>query len=205
VEMKKHDINSIIQDVKRIKAVLKNTKSLDAVNDFLINNSDKTNSSPMSEAITISPGKYKPDQALSSFISMEKGMNEKTIIRTDLGERSNKHMLTYSDKVKDGDKACNSMQSIHCGMNEKTIIREIRDHYTSIHPTQKPTALIERLLALVTKENDIVIDPFSGSCSTGIACMNLNRYFIGYEIDEEYYLKSVERLKKHKHQYELFK
>lgn len=81
------------------------------------------------------------------------------------------------------------------GMNEKTIIKEIRDHYTTIHPTQKPVRLFERLLALTTKEGDLVLDPFAGSCSTGIACLNMKRQFMGYEIDFEYYQKAVERLK----------
>lgn len=83
------------------------------------------------------------------------------------------------------------------GMNEKTILKEIREHYTSIHPTQKPVRLIERLLALTTKKDEIVVDPFSGSCTTGVACLNTNRKFIGYEIDKEYFGKSVERLKQY--------
>lgn len=88
-----------------------------------------------------------------------------------------------------------TIKSIKEGMREKSIITEIREHYKSIHPTQKPIRLIERLLALTTREGDLVLDPFSGSCSTGIACLNLKRKFIGFEIDEEYYLKSVERIK----------
>ncbi|MCI1681423.1 MAG: site-specific DNA-methyltransferase [Bacteroides sp.] len=65
-----------------------------------------------------------------------------------------------------------------------------------IHPTQKPTRLLERLLALVTKEGTTILDPFSGSASTAIACLNTNRNYIGFEIDKEYYDKSIERIKK---------
>lgn len=55
------------------------------------------------------------------------------------------------------------------------------------HPTQKPVRLMERLSALVTQEGDLVLDPFMGSGSTGIACINTGRRFIGYEIDDEYF------------------
>jgi len=54
------------------------------------------------------------------------------------------------------------------------------------HPCQVPVTLMERLLLLLTKENDIVIDPFMGVGSTGLACQNLNRRFVGIEISEEY-------------------
>lgn len=80
-------------------------------------------------------------------------------------------------------------------MKEFSIIKIQRDHINTIHPTQKPVRLIERLLALTTSHGDLVLDPFSGSCSTGIACLNMKRQFVGYEIDIEYYQKAVERLK----------
>lgn len=83
---------------------------------------------------------------------------------------------------------------LEVGLNEKSIIKEIREHYTSIHPTQKPVRLLERLLALTSKKGDLILDPFSGSCSTGIACRNTGRNFIGFEIDEEYYQKALDRI-----------
>lgn len=88
-----------------------------------------------------------------------------------------------------------TMGSIEQGMNEKDIIRLKRDHYSTIHPTQKPVRLIERLLALVSKEGDIVLDPFSGSASTAVACINTRRKYIGFEIDKEYYDWSIKRIK----------
>jgi len=51
-----------------------------------------------------------------------------------------------------------------------------------IHPAQKPVELIEKLILKSTKENDIICDPFSGSNSTGKACLNTNRNFIGIEM-----------------------
>ena len=93
-----------------------------------------------------------------------------------------------------GDRACNVMSSIEAGTSEKSIIKQARDHYSAIHPTQKPVRLIERLLALVTQPGDVVLDPFSGSCSTAVACINNNRKFIGFEIDKEYYDAGIHRI-----------
>ena len=55
------------------------------------------------------------------------------------------------------------------------------------HPTQKPLRLMERLMALVTQENALVLDPFMGSASTGVACINTGRKFIGIELDDNYF------------------
>jgi site-specific DNA-methyltransferase (adenine-specific) len=55
------------------------------------------------------------------------------------------------------------------------------------HPTQKPLALLKRVVSASTNESGIVLDPFCGSGTTGAACKCLgNRYFIGIEIDKEY-------------------
>jgi len=64
-----------------------------------------------------------------------------------------------------------------------------------IHEAQKPLALIEFLIKLTTKENQIVLDPFMGSGTTAIAAKHLQRQFIGFEIKKEYYEESLERLK----------
>lgn len=54
-------------------------------------------------------------------------------------------------------------------------------------PTAKPVALMERLIELSTTEGEIVLDPFLGSGTTGVACVNLNRDFVGMEVCEDYY------------------
>lgn len=63
------------------------------------------------------------------------------------------------------------------------------------HPTQKPVMLLEELIKKHSNENDLILDCFSGSGSTAVASYNTNRRFIGCEISEEYYNKSIERLK----------
>ena len=66
-----------------------------------------------------------------------------------------------------------------------------------VHPTQKPSELIEQLLKLYTKENDIICDPFAGSGTTGIACLNTNRNYILMEKEPKYYEIILERIKNH--------
>jgi len=63
-----------------------------------------------------------------------------------------------------------------------------------VHPTQKPVALLEYLIKTYTNENDVVLDFTMGSGSTGVACMNLNRKFIGIELEEKYYNIAEQRL-----------
>ena len=65
----------------------------------------------------------------------------------------------------------------------------------SLHPTQKPVDLLEDLIKTYTNECDIVLDFTMGSGSTGVACMNTNRKFIGIELEERYYNIARERLK----------
>ena len=62
------------------------------------------------------------------------------------------------------------------------------------HTTQKPISLMEELIKIHTNENDLVLDCFSGSGSTGVACLLNNRKFIGIERDDNYYNICCERL-----------
>ena len=57
----------------------------------------------------------------------------------------------------------------------------------ALHPTQKPVALLEYLIKTYTNEGDLILDFTMGSGSTGVACRNLNRKFIGIELDEKYF------------------
>ena len=66
------------------------------------------------------------------------------------------------------------------------------------HPTIKPLNIIQNFIINSSKEGEIVLDPFMGSGTTAIACMNTNRNFIGFEIDKGYYDIILERIKNHK-------
>lgn len=63
-----------------------------------------------------------------------------------------------------------------------------------LHPTQKPVDLLEYLIRTYTNENDLVLDFTMGSGSTGVACVNTNRRFIGIEIDEKYFNIAKDRI-----------
>lgn len=63
-----------------------------------------------------------------------------------------------------------------------------------IHPTQKPIPLIEWLIESYSNEGDTILDNTMGSCTTGIACINTNRNFIGIDNTKEYYDVSIERV-----------
>ena len=63
-----------------------------------------------------------------------------------------------------------------------------------LHPTQKPVPLLEYLIKTFTNENDVVLDNTMGSGSTGVACVNTNRKFIGIEMDENYFNIACDRI-----------
>lgn len=65
---------------------------------------------------------------------------------------------------------------------------------SALHPTQKPVALLERLIKTYTNEGEVVLDNCMGSGSTGVACINTNRKFIGFELDEGYFEIAKKRI-----------
>lgn len=66
----------------------------------------------------------------------------------------------------------------------------------SLHPTQKPVALLEYLIKTYTNEGETVLDNCMGSGSTGVACVNTDRNFIGIELDDHYFEVAKERIDK---------
>ena len=74
----------------------------------------------------------------------------------------------------------------------KTIQKFNRDR--GYHPTQKPVALLEYLIKTYTNEGETVLDNCMGSGSTGVACINTNRNFIGYELNEKYFEIAEKRI-----------
>jgi site-specific DNA-methyltransferase (adenine-specific) len=78
--------------------------------------------------------------------------------------------------------------------NYPTQILEFPYDKEKLHPTQKPVSLLEYLIKTYTNENNLVLDNTMGSGSTGVACVNTNRKFIGIEMDEKYYDISCKRI-----------
>ena len=153
IEAKQHNLDSIYQDLKRIKSAI-NSKEFEDIEHFL-----KTG-----EII------YKEKKSRNFFKN------------------------AYSDRSR----GLATFRTIKNGMKEKTIMTETRDHYRSIHPTQKPVRLLERLLALVIPDkpkNEIMVaDFFGGSFSTMEAVFNMGINGISCEIDKEYFEAGKQRI-----------
>ena len=79
------------------------------------------------------------------------------------------------------------------GNKYKSNILKYKKDYNGYHPTQKPVLLLEDLIKTFSNENDLVVDLTMGSGSTGVACKNTNRNFIGIEKDENYYNVALQR------------
>lgn len=80
------------------------------------------------------------------------------------------------------------------GNKVKSNILKYKKDYTGHHPTQKPVLLLEDLIKTFSNENDLVVDLTMGSGSTGVACVNTNRNFIGIEMDDNYFEIATERI-----------
>lgn len=110
-----------------------------------------------------------------------------TIIWAAKSEKS-KHCFNY-DK----------MRQINNGKQMKTVwsfsAPNGREKKLGKHPTQKPIALLERIILASTNEGDLIFDPFSGSSTTGIAAINTHRKFVGTELESEFINLSIARIK----------
>ena len=80
------------------------------------------------------------------------------------------------------------------GNKYKSNILKYKKDYDGYHPTQKPVALLEDLIKTFSNEGDTVVDLTMGSGSTGVACKNTKRNFIGFELDETYFNIANERI-----------
>ena len=213
LEMKGHDIDSIVTDIKRLKTTFKNTKSLNAVLEFLENNKVPTDTpvrtdkgAEFKRGVSITKGGNQLDRCVNVMQSIQFGLNEKSIIKGNIYEynsverKHNEENNVVANKgLQNGDRCVYVMSNISNGLNEKTIIKQARDHYNTIHPTQKPVRLLERLLALVLPKdkprNEIVVaDFFAGSMSCMEAVHNMGMRGIATEIDEEYFEKGKQRI-----------
>ena len=76
------------------------------------------------------------------------------------------------------------------------IIANIAGKEKTSHPTQKSEKLMSDIIKIHTEKNDVILDPFMGSGSTGVAALLNERKFIGIELDENYYSISQDRLEK---------
>ena len=90
------------------------------------------------------------------------------------------------------------------GNKYKSNILKYKKDYKGYHPTQKPILLLEDLIKTFSNKNDLIVDLTMGSGSTGVACINLKRNFIGIELSEKYFEIAEKRIKKHQRQLTIF-
>ena len=94
--------------------------------------------------------------------------------------------------------------TINTGTRYPRDIQKFAHDKDKLHPTQKPVALLEYLIKTYTNDGDLVLDNCMGSGSTGVACINTNRNFIGIELDKKYFEIAKERIEETKRECQLF-
>lgn len=97
-----------------------------------------------------------------------------------------------------------STVTINDGFRYPLTIQEFNYDTETFHPTQKPVALFEYMIKTYTNKGDTILDNCMGSGTTAIASINTERNFIGFETNEEYYNKSLQRIKNNVTQLDLF-
>jgi site-specific DNA-methyltransferase (adenine-specific) len=95
------------------------------------------------------------------------------------------------------DKKYDSVFNLWDGKKYKSNILKYKKDYGGLHPAQKPVLLLEDLIKTFSNKGDLVVDLTMGSGSTGIACINTNRQFIGIELDDNYYKLAKNRINQH--------
>ena len=89
---------------------------------------------------------------------------------------------------------CKKVETVNDGKRYPTDCVEFGKVKKTVHPTQKPVALLEYLIKTYTNEGDVVLDNCMGSGSTCVAAVNTGRHYIGFELNEEYYDIACQRL-----------
>ena len=109
--------------------------------------------------------------------------------------KKGKHTFNYETmKELNGGKQMKDVWDIEPDFYESSTVKKTEKKFGH-HPTQKPEALLERLLLAATNENDIVLDPFNGSGTTGVVATKLHRSYIGIDNNVEYLKITKDRYK----------
>ncbi|MDR2663065.1 MAG: site-specific DNA-methyltransferase [Treponema sp.] len=193
VEQKQYDIESVINDVKRIKSAINTEAGLNRILAFLQGGELYKHDAVDKFCITQQPGIKKPDRAVATINSISAGMNERSIIH--YMSLSGGVGTTVRTDLPQENREIKTLRMIQDGMREKSILEAKSDHYKLSHPTQKPVRLAERIIALISDPGDTIYDPFMGSGSFGVACINTGRKYIGSEIDEGYFNAACKRIR----------
>jgi len=141
--------------------------------------------------------KYQPMKEHESVLIFGKGKTTYNQIKQErIGSRKGKETTTKTNGNKNGvygdfNKSDEyKVDELRCPRSIQRFNRE-----RGLHPTQKPVALMEYLIRTYTNEGETVLDFTMGSGTTGVACVNLGRSFIGIEMDENYFNIASDRIK----------
>jgi len=138
------------------------------------------------------PMKYHED--IPVFYSKQPAYNKQMIPRTGSGGERTKYK---SIRTKSSHISVEKTEvKYNANLKNPSTVLKFNGVYknTILHPTQKPLKLMEYLISTYTNENELVLDFAMGSGTTGIACKNLNRDFIGIELDEKYFEIAKQRI-----------
>jgi len=137
------------------------------------------------------PPKY--HENILVFYKSQPTFNPTKVLRKEENKRNNKPRnykdATKTDTEKYGDRVLSGSNDLIYGSNILEIPMQ-----RGLHPTQKPVPLMEYLIKTYTNENETVLDNTMGSGSTGVACINTNRNFIGIEMDDKYFEIAKKRI-----------
>ena len=149
-------------------------------------------------------------EVISVFYKTQCVYNYQPYIKNTIGNMGNqleKHTTdTQGDAVLFKNKGNNNKTGYpRTILNQIPVLNNLGSEKIGLHPTQKPIKLMEYLIKTYTNEGETVLDFTMGSGTTGVACVNTNRNFIGIELDETYFNIAEERIEKHTTQQRLFK
>ena len=138
-----------------------------------------------------SPASYKSGKSMTYN---PQGLIEKRVKKKNSAKRLGK-FLHNPEHMGSGNRLLHETEYEQKYTNYPSEIIEFGLDKNIVHPTQKPVALMEYLIKTYSNEDETVLDNCMGSGTTGVACINTNRIFIGIERDEEYYFISKNRIR----------
>lgn len=133
---------------------------------------------------------YQPMRKLKDvcvFYKKSPTYNPQGLQKRDIPHIKKRKAPNNNDDIYNGGGLSSGKEYISEYTNYPNHILEFKKETKSIHPTQKPVALLEYLIKTYTNEGETVLDNTMGSGSTGVACVNTNRRFIGIEKDKKYF------------------
>ena len=138
-----------------------------------------------------SPASYKSGKSMTYN---PQGLKDKRVNKKNSAKRLGK-FLHNPEHMGSGNRLLHETEYEQKYTNYPSEIIEFGLDKNIVHPTQKPVALMEYLIKTYSNEDETVLDNCMGSGTTGVACINTNRKFIGIERDEEYYFISKNRIR----------